>query len=562
MKHVNMEILPDVDDEIAHILGTSKPQMMGGANEAADRYSRELATWNPPLRGADADILADKNITDARAMDMTRNDAFIQAGGSLHKDNIVGAMFLLNSKPVVKALGMDEAWATEFQEEVEAKFMLYAESYDNWIDASRRNTLTSMVRLAVGTYLACGEVLATSEWMRGRDRPYQTAIQMVEPHRLCNPGDQAYDFERVRGGIRFSAMGEPLGYFIRRGSPGLMWQARDAYKWSYVKARTPTGRPQVMHIMEQQRAGQSRGISQMVAALKEMRITKRFRDVTLQNAVVNASFAASIESEFPPAAVFESLGGGDVGAGVVDYATQFLGAVQQFAGNARNMSIDGVRIPHLMPGTKLNMLPMGTPGGVGSEFESSLLRYIAANLDVSYEQLSKDYSETNYSSARAGMIETWKAMQSRKRMVADRLATTTFRLWFEEAVNLGDLECMKSAKLPNMYDRLMMEAYTNCDWIGAGRGQIDELKETQASVLKLKNGLGTYEEELGRQGKDWRTTFAQLKREKELMEELGIEPQEDNAINAASGTPSEANDGTPSDGEQTTDERGKKKGKK
>lgn len=541
---------PDPDAEIAYILGNGdKPQMMGGAHEAASRFSREMATWNPLVRGADADILPDKNVLDARTLDLARNDAFVQAGGTLHKDNIVGSMFLLNAKPVVKALRMDETWATEFQEEVEAKFTLYAESYENWIDASRRNTLTSMVRLAVGTYLAGGEVLATGEWMRDRDRPYQTAIQMVELHRLSDPGDQAYSFENVRGGIRFSKMGQPLGYYIRRASPGLMWNMRDSYSWSYIKAKNSMGRPQVIHIMEQMRAGQSRGLSQMVAALKEMRITKRFRDVTLQNAVVNASFAAAIESEMPTAAVFESLGGGDVGSSIVNYATQFLGAIQQFAGNARNMSIDGVRIPHLMPGTKLNMLPMGTPGGVGTDFEASLLRYIAANLDVSYEQLSKDYSETNYSSARAGMVETWKAMQSRKRMVADRFASTIYRLWFEEAVNMGDLETMKSSKVPNIYDRLMMEAYTNCDWIGAARGQIDELKETQASILRLKNGLSTYEEELGRQGKDWRPTFAQIKREKDLMDELGIETQQDNAINAATGTPSEAGTADPGDGE-------------
>ena len=556
MKAIHVSELPDPDLEVAYILGETdqrpQPRMMGGAHEAADRFSRELATWNPPIRAADADILPDKSISDARAQDMTRNDAFVGAGSSLHKDNIVGSMFLLNAKPVLAVLGLDETWATEFQEEVEAKFTLYAESLDNWIDASRRNTLTSMVRLAIGTYLAGGEMLATAEWMRG-DRPYQTAVQMVELHRLSDPGDQPFDFQRVRGGIRFSAMGEPLGYYIRRASPGLAFQFQDAYSWSYIRARNSIGRPQVLHIMEQQRPGQSRGISQLVGALKEMRITKRFRDITLQNAVVNASFAAAIESELPTAAVFESLGGGDVGSNVVNYATQFLGAIQQFAGNARNMSIDGVRIPHLMPGTKLNMLPMGHPGGIGSEFEASLLRYIAANLDVSYEELSKDYAKANYSSARAGMLGTWKAMQSRKRTVADRFASTVYRLWFEEAVNLGDLETMKTAKAPNIYDRLMMDAYTGCEWIGAARGQIDELKETQASILRLKNGLGTYEEELGKQGRDWRTVFAQVKREKELMKKLGIEPQEANAINAASGTPSEAGDGSsgePSDGEK------------
>ena len=558
-----MRTFHDPDQEAAYILGLpvaaetrpGTPQMMGGAYEAASQFDRSLATWHPAIQSADADILPDKDLTDARAIDMTRNDAFALSGVSLHRDNIVGSQFMLNSKPKLKALGMDETWGTEFSEEVEAKFSLWAESFNNWPDAARRNTLTSMVRLAVGVYLKGGELLATAEWSRDTDRPYRTAIQMIALDRLSNPSDQVYDMERTRGGVRLNAAGAPLGYYIRNASRGGMWDWKQSVSWSYVRARNSFGRPQVIHIMEQDRPGQTRGVSQLSAALKEMRITKRFRDITLQNAVVNASFAAAIESELPSTQVFEALGGGDVGSSIVNYAQQFLGAISAYAGNARNMQIDGVKIPHLMPGTKLNMLPMGNPGGVGGEFEQSLLRYLAADLGVSYEQLSKDYSETNYSSARAGMTETWKFMQSRKRMVADRFATMVFRLWFEEAVNMGEITTMNARSVPNMYDGLNMEAFCECDWIGASRGQIDELKETQAAILRIKNRLSTYEEEIGRMGKDWRPMFQQIAREQGVMKELEIETEETNAMNAVSGETREAGDGTVDD--TASDERKK-----
>lgn len=558
-----MRTFHDPDQEAAYILGLpvaaetrpGTPQMMGGAYEAASQFDRSLATWHPAIQSADADILPDKDLSDARAIDMTRNDAFALSGVSLHRDNIVGSQFMLNAKPKLKALGLDETWGTEFSEEVEAKFSLWAESFNNWPDAARRNTLTSMVRLAVGVYLKGGEVLATAEWSRDTDRPYRTAIQMIALDRLSNPSDQVYDMERTRGGVRLNSAGAPLGYYIRDASRGGMWDWKKSVSWSYVRARNSFGRPQVIHIMEQDRPGQTRGVSQLSAALKEMRITKRFRDITLQNAVVNASFAAAIESELPSAQVFEALGGGDVGSSIVNYAQQFLGAISAYAGNARNMQIDGVKIPHLMPGTKLNMLPMGNPGGVGGEFEQSLLRYLAADLGVSYEQLSKDYSETNYSSARAGMTETWKFMQSRKRMVADRFATMVFRLWFEEAVNMGEITTMNARSVPNMYDGLNMEAFCECDWIGASRGQIDELKETQAAILRIKNRLSTYEEEIGRMGKDWRPMFQQIAREQGVMKELEIETEETNAMNAVSGETREAGDGTVDD--TASDERKK-----
>ena len=540
----------DPEAEIAYLLGQdpANPKMMGGAYEASDRHSRELATWNPPVRSADGDILPSKRIGDARAADMLRNDSLVNAGQGLHKDNIVGSMFFLNAKPNTVVLGLDDVWATEFQEEVEAKFTLWAESLNNWPDASRRNTFTDLIRLAVGIYLAGGEVLATVEWMRSNNRPYQTAIQMIENSRLCDPGDQAYDFDRVRGGIKFDSYGAPQGYYIRRALQGGQNEWLQQHKWSYVRARNSIGRPQVIHLVEQSRPGQSRGISQLVAAMKEMKMTKDFRDVTLQNAVVNASFAATIESDLPTGEIFAALGGGDPAGGVVDYAAQYLTAVQQFSDSSKNMSMDGAKIPHLLPGSKLNLTPMGTPGGIGSEFESSLLRYVAANLGVSYEQFSKDYSKTNYSSARAGMVETWKYMMSRKRVVADKFASTLYRLWFEEALNMGEITSMPR-NAPNFYEGLNMEAYTSAEWIGAGRGQIDELKETQAAILKVKMGLSTYEAELAKQGQDWRVVAAQRKREKELHEGMGLVTEESNAINAASGTVNEPGD------DKTTDQK-------
>ena len=65
-------------------------------------------------------------------------------------------------------------------------------------------------------------------------------------------------------------------------------------------------------------------------------------------------------------------------------------------------------------------------------------------------------------------------------------------------------------------------AYTRCTFVGSGRGQIDELKETQAAMLRVKAGLSTYEEECAKLGKDWREVFEQLAREQRMIQSLGI----------------------------------------
>lgn len=511
---------------------------MGGAYEGSGRFERELALWAPAIQSADLEVFEAKDLSDARARDLVRNDPMVKHGQTLQKDNIVGSFYLLNCKPELRVLGWDEGWAEAFQEEVETKFTLWAESHNNWMDAQRINTFTGLVRLAVGIYLMSGEVLAAAEWIRDDPlRLYRSAIQMIDIDRLSNPWG-TMDNENIRRGIERDRRGAPIAYHIRMAHP-TDWTNLNSYLWKRIPRIKPWGRQQIIHIYEQDRPDQTRGISDMVSILSESRIAKKLRGVTLQNAVVNATYAASIESDLPPEAAYAALGAGnmgitDIGEVITSYADSFLHAISQYAGSAKNMHIDGVKIPHLYPGTKLNLHRASAGGVVGSEFEASLYRHLAANLGVSYEELTKDFTKTNYSGFKGGLNETRKHMGARKKYCADRFASMGFALWFEEAMNLGELETMKG-KETHFYEGLNKDAYLACDWIGASTGQIDELKETQAAALRLNNHLTTYEDELGRLGKDWRKVFRQRRRELDMMEDLELTVQQTNAMNAATG---------------------------
>lgn len=528
--------------------GTEKQLAMQGAYDAASRFDRDLISWSPSYQSADDDLLPNKPIMDARVRDIMRNDAYAAAGADIWKDNIVGPHYLLNAKPNWKLLGLSEEWAEAFQQEVEAKFTLSGESNSNWFDASRTNTFTSMIRLAVGVYVMAGEVLLFSDWIDDPNerRPFKTALQLIDLDRLSDPPTK--DFRSpIRAGVETDQRGKPIAYHIRN-APRNDWFSASAYTWERVPTEREWGRKNIIHVFEQMRPDQTRGVAKLVSALKESRIIKRFRDVVLQNAVLNATYAASIESDLPSETVYQALGGGQadetkIQEAITQYATGFLGAINGYAGGAKNLQMDGVRVPHLFPGTKLNLHGAGQGGPLGTEFEQSLLRYLSANLGVSYEQLSKDFSKTNYSSARAAMTETWKGMQSKKRMVADKVATSIYVLWLEEQIATNQLECMKGIKAPSFWEGINKEAYSACDWIGASRGQVDELKETQASVLKLKYGLSTREAELGKLGQDWRPVFSQLAREKKEADKLGLVfTEDDNMMNAATGAAREASE--------------------
>lgn len=482
--------------------------------------SREMMSWLPPIVSPDAQINPSKDLADARGVDAVQNDGYLTGAMHTQRDSIVGSQYRLVATPNYDALGATEEWAEQFSTIVEARFNLMADSVEGWFDAGGTMTLTDMVRMAVVGFGYTGEVLATAEWLKQQRRstPFNTAIQMVSPTRLSNP-DGSMDDIRIRKGIERDPYGRPLFYHIRSSFPGDFLFNGEMPVWKRIPARTPWGRLQVIHIKESMRPDQSRGIADMVSVLKQMRMTKKFNDLVLQSAVVNATYAAAIESELPTDAIFQSMGAGGPGFGAM--LNQYMEALTAYVGGSNNIAIDGVKMPHLFPGTKLNMKNAGTPGGVGTGFEESLLRHIAAPLGLSYEQFSKDYTKTNYSSARASMAETWKFMQSRKKVVADRFATIVYMLWLEEEINRVD----SVIPLPpnfNFYDPYMRAAITSCEWIGASRGQIDEMKETQAAILRINNGLSTYQAECARLGDDFRRNFKQISREQRMMKELDI----------------------------------------
>ena len=505
--------------------------MAMGAFEAADRYDQALSLWAPPIRSADADLLPEKEILDARSRDMVRNDAYVQGGANLHKDNIVGSQYLLNARPATKVLfgKQDDRWEEAFQEEVEEKFDLWAESPDNWVDAARRNTFTEMVRMVVGITMFSGEFLASVEFIKDDGSPFNTAIQLIDLDRLST-APLSYMDQNVRSGIRMNNRGAPVAYQVRTQHPSDLTWKMGLPDWKEVAVRKPWGRLQMIHIYEQTRVDQSRGVAEMVTALKEMRMAHKLRDVNLQRHVTQALYAATITSDLPTEAVMASLGSTtnseQVAEGLAKYANGYLSEVGKYVGEAKGLRVDGVRIPHLYPGTKLDLTSPAKDSSIGTDFEQSILRYIASAIGVSYEQLSRDYTNTNYSSARAAMTETWKYMQSRKKFVADKFASIVFRLWLEEAINNDQLTSFPKSMAPMLYTKgvlnLKFQAISRADWVGASRGQIDELKETQAAVLRINNGLSTAEDELARLGKDFRKVYRQLAREQKMRKFYGL----------------------------------------
>lgn len=511
--------------------GAMPDMVLGGGVEGAERTSRETFSWSPSRLSPDQAINTIKDEADARTTDMAVNDGLSQHAIRVQKNSIVGAQYRLNAKPDYRVIyGKDNRAAQEYGEELaavaEARFNLAAESENCYFDMGGMMTFTEMVRLVVGSCALSGEAFGAVEWEDHYDRPFKTAIQMVAPSRVCNkdnlPDDNLPNGNKRRRGIISTRGGKPIAFEVRK-SHAMEWYANPlADEWMTIPAELDWGRKQMLFIRETLQIDQTRGLSEMVAALKHVRMTKKFSEVTLQNAVINASYAASIESEMPSADIIGAMGGGT--QGLQNALGTYMGMLQGYLEGSENIAIDGSKIPQFFPGTKLNMKPMGTPGGVGSDFQAALIRFVALTLGLSPSDLSRDFARVNYSGLKGELAIAERDTGVKKKGWADKWATGVYRLWFEEEMAQGNLPLPPGRNRTDFYrgGGLMKDAYTRCTWIGSGRGQIDEPKETAAALARIDGGLSTYEIEAGRLGQDYRELFAQRSKEERQAKAAGL----------------------------------------
>lgn len=495
---------------------------MHAAHAGADLMSNELRGWYPPELSGDAELLPELSTLRARTQDLIRNHGLTSGAVQTHLDNVVGPNLRLSLKPNHRLLGITPAAAASWARDTEAKFLEVATDIDCHFDASERHTFNGLLQLAYRSYLTSFESLSTAEWQPKRPgSKYATCVQAIDPARLSNP-DGLGDSDRLRSGVELGAMGEPRAYHIAShmmGDP----QGFDSSlrKWKRVPRKTPWGRRLVIHVFDGERPGQTRGKTGIVSIIAKTKMLEKLEQVTLQASILNAMYAAVVESPVAWELIGASLGAENSRAKRLDGLSKYMSDRGDWHKDGF-IRYNGVKIPHLYPGEKLELKTPGHPSAAFAAFEEATLRHMAGGFNMTYEQFSRDYSKTNYSSARAAMLEAWRFFSGRRHFIAGAIATQYFTLWLEEAMDMGEVETPAGA--PDFWDA--KAAYTQCSWIGPGKGHIDPLKEETATGVALANKTTTLEKECAERGLDWEEVLEQRAREalrtRELEAQYGV----------------------------------------
>ncbi|KAF1027082.1 MAG: hypothetical protein GAK29_00888 [Acinetobacter bereziniae] len=495
--------------------------------DAAGFSSEHTAGWQPQLWSPDNELNMYRDRIVSRARDLVRNDGWANAAITRTLDNVIGPEFRPLSKPDYYALqqvtgikGFDHEWANEFGLAVDAYWRLFANDVNRYCDVERCLTVSQMIYLAFRHKIIDGDALAYLKWcpekMGYGKAFFATSIQIIDPDRLSNP-NYTFDQRNVRGGVEINDDGAPIAYHIRKAHQGDWFNADKSVTWERIEKETDWGRPVIIHDFDHDRASQHRGGNGILTpVLERLKMLIKYDGTELDASIVNAIFGAYITSPFDPGFVEEALGGfgNDTESG--------LGAYQEFRADFHKSSrirLGGVRMPILAPGESINTVSAQRPNSNFSDFESAVLRNVAAGTGMSAQQISQNWSEVNYSSYRAAMLEAWKTFNRRRSNFSTGFCQPLFSAWLEEAFETGNLPLPKGAPDFIQYRSL----YSRCKWMGPGRGYVDDVKEKQGAILGMDAGLTTLEKEAAQlDGADYREILDQRANEVKMFKDRDL----------------------------------------
>jgi len=500
--------------------GYNSPRVNPGGTptyRAASGLTQEMAAFWPGQTSGDSGTLPNIRISLDRTRDVVRNDPHATAALMRLVDMLVGHGWQCVPTPDARALGIDPKVARQLGRVIRSEFKLFSRDPRKFCDARRRLTFNGLLRLAARTFAVAGEATSALKFDVERverlGARYATCVAQVDPDRLCNPNNMS-DTLKIRGGVEFETGGAPIAYHVRNGHIADYWAPVLAMTWTRIERETPWGRPVFIHAFEPEREDQTRAITPFAALLSRLRMIGKFADTELASATTNALFAAFVESDLPTEEIAERLApgarGNSVRASYMDHLAKYF--------EKNPVTLGGVRISVMPPNSKITMNGSPRQTTAFPAFQAAFLQSIASALGLSYEQLAMDWSKTNYSSARAALNEVWRAIRRLQAVFAEQYVAPIYLAFLEEAFDKGYV--VAPAGAPDFWD--MPEAWSQCRWIGPGRGYVDPVKEAEAAALRMEGLTSNLQNECAEQGMDMEENIEEIAYENELLEENNL----------------------------------------
>lgn len=429
--------------------------------------------WKPRRSGASpaADHMADAATIRSKAHALVQNVPYVRAGLDALVAHTVGSGIVPRSLAVAQADVLDTLWV-------------------RWITECDADARLNMYGLQAAAYRAMeqdGEVLIRLRARRPSDNlavPLQ--LQMLEIDWLDSTRTGASGGNAIVNGIEYDALGRAVAYYLWDQHPGDLGLLKGVRAQSRrIAADT------VIHLFAPDRPGQGRGFSRLAPVIPRVRDLQLYEDAELarKNLETRLSVVAS----------------GDVSsmANPVSYGGTADTTTARTTGDLGELPSGGIiEVP---PGVNTTIVaPHPAPGYV--EYVKHEQHIIATALGVTYEMLTGDMKDTNFSSARVRQMDFRRQVEQRQwTLLIPNLCDRIWRAFVDAAALTGKVKRTDYAV-----------DYSTPKW-----DYVNPEQDVRADQASIGAGLMTISEGLRRRGYNPEQVFAELRNDFERLKSDG-----------------------------------------
>ncbi|RCS59724.1 phage portal protein [Parvibium lacunae] len=445
-------------------------------------FSRLTANWQATNTSGDSEILTSLRTLRARSRQLVRDNEYAKNAMRIVQNNVIGSGIGMQAL-VASSAGKLQS---RFNDQIEQAWQDWAEA--KTCHVAGKLAFADIERLALGQLFEAGEVLIRKirQPFGGGQIPF--AIEVIEADRLVDQIQtaKAPNGNMIRMGVEVDEWGRAVAYWLHPKHPGdYQFMSFDVQRFIRIPA------DEIIHLYMIERWPQTRGVPWMHACLRRLNDMHGYSEAE----IIAARASANIVGFFTTP---DGLPGDDV------------------QNNQRIYDAEPGTFQQLNPGENFVGFNPSRPNAALEPFMRFMLRSMAAAVGVSYESLSRDYSQSNYSSSRLALLDDralWRILQG---WFIRSLRQEIHREWLDAAVLSG------AVTIPDYFSNT--KKYQRVRFKPRGWSWIDPTKEVTAYKLAVRSGFTTVSDVIADTagGLDAEDVFKARRDELDMMADLDL----------------------------------------
>lgn len=459
-----------------------RSRLYAGAN-----INRFTANWLTAGTNADSEIRSSLQALRNRARQLCRDSDYARQALRTITSNVIGQGIQFQSQ--VKMQRGSGRLNNRVNDLIESEWHKWCNR--DSCDVGGRLSFHEIERLILRSCAESGEVFIRMVYQPFGYSKIPFALEIIEAD-LCvdDYNGTAVNGNEIRMGVEIDEWSRPTAYYFYAGMrhPGDYLFQKTLSTSKYI--RVPAD--EIIHLYIVDRPGQTRGITWFASAIERLHHLSGYEQAEVINARATASLMGFIQS--PEG---ELIGEGTFDG---DRVTTFEPGVFKY----------------LAPGETVTVPPMNhdRSGSAFVDFLQAMLRATAAGLGCSYEGISQDYSQTNYSSSRLALLCERDYYRQLQHFLISIFHKHVYYKWLDVAVLSGALPLPRYEIDPDFYRM--------CRFIPRSWAWVDPLKEIAAYKEAEMAGYITKSQIIAESGGDLQEVFMQKQSELALAKELGL----------------------------------------